>query len=51
MENIKAQPTSFLTRSNLMYMEVAVLTVLVIVIVIQHKTLTEIKKLNQNNEK
>lgn len=35
-----------------MYMEVAVLTVLIIVIVIQHKTLTEVKKLNnQYNEK
>lgn len=35
-----------------MYLEVAVLGVLIIVIAIQHKTLTEVKKLNkQNNEK
>lgn len=51
MENTKLQSTSFLTRLNLIYMEAAVLTVLVIVIVIQHKTLTEVKKLNNNEKK
>ncbi len=52
MENTKIQSTGFMKRLNLMYLEAAVLTVLVIVIVFQHKTLTEVKKLNnQNNEK
>lgn len=52
MENSKPHLTGFLTRINLMYLEVAVLTALVIVIIIQHQTLAEVKKLNNTgNEK
>jgi len=52
MENSKVLTPHSATRINLIYLEVAVLTVLVIVVVVQHKTLMEVKKLtNQNNEK
>lgn len=50
MDNNKIQSSSLLTRVNLMYLEVAVLGVLIIVIAIQHKTLTEVKKLNNHND-
>ncbi len=52
MENTKVQASGFPSKINLIYLEAAVLTILVIVIAIQHRKLTEVKKLNkQNNEK
>jgi hypothetical protein len=45
MENSKIHSQG-LTRMNVIYFEAAVLTVLVIVIAIQHKTLAEVKKIN-----